>query len=310
MSKSNTSKLKWISLGILLLCLGILCVFGLRTRKAPEVIDVSLVDTFHLDKGVYQLHLLYDLDTDMANTVTVLAPSAGENLRTNTTVLYRGLHETDYDFWLYQDADDVSIQIGENPASTLNLKGAYVVRTNGMEKRQFGYAIAFVCLVLLCLVLAWPLWRGHSAYSYLYKRENRLVLFGLLALMIVANLPLMVKGIYTGADATFHLLRIEGAKEAILTGQIPVRIEPNWLQGHGYAAGIFYSDFFLVLPALMRCLAFDVMQSYKAYQLIVTCATVVLSYWCFYRIANGRRAAAYLATVCYSLAIFRLVYLF
>ena len=310
MNQRQNQKLKKLSLGIVLICLGILCFFALRTRKAPEVLNVDLTEPFSLERGVYQLHLLYHTDKDMVNAVTVVAPSAGEKLRTNTTVLYKGLQETNFDFWLDQDAEDVRIEITQAADSHLDVQDAYVVLTNGMEKRQFGMALGLVLLILVGTCLAWPIRQGKSAYHALRKRENRMVAYGLLILLVVASLPLMVKGIYTGADATFHLLRIEGTKEALLSGQIPVRIEPNWLQGHGYASGMFYSDFFLVIPAVLRCLSFDVMEAYKAYQLIITCVTILLSYWCFYRIANERRALAYVATACYSLSIFRLIYMY
>lgn len=45
-----------------------------------------------------------------------------------------------------------------------------------------------------------------------------------------------------GGDLFYHLMRVEGIRDAFLTGQFLVRISPEWQQGYGYASPIFYGE--------------------------------------------------------------------
>ena len=87
-----------------------------------------------------------------------------------------------------------------------------------------------------------------------------------------------------GADGSFHLLRIEGLKETLLSGeQFPVRVQENWLYGHGYAVSSFYGDLPLLFPVLLRLIGFSLMDAYKLFVLAVLAGTAIIAYISFYR---------------------------
>lgn len=55
-----------------------------------------------------------------------------------------------------------------------------------------------------------------------------------------------------GDDQIFHLNRLEGIREGLLAGQLPVRIHGYQFNGYGTPTGYFYPDTFLYVPALLR----------------------------------------------------------
>jgi len=83
-------------------------------------------------------------------------------------------------------------------------------------------------------------------------------------------------------------------------------MQPNWLQGYGYATGIFYCDTYLYIPALLRMIGFPVGLTYLFYKLLVNIVTVVLSYYSFSKMFENKWAAV-MGTMLYTLNIYRLV---
>ena len=71
------------------------------------------------------------------------------------------------------------------------------------------------------------------------NEQRRQILFGIGVIAFFASIPYLYDGMVSGADLTYHLHRIEGVKDGLLTGQFPVRLEPRWVFDHGYANGIF-----------------------------------------------------------------------
>lgn len=123
---------------------------------------------------------------------------------------------------------------------------------------------------------------------------------------VLACLPLFTSNVVAGHDLLFHLNRIEGLARGIASGQLPVRIQPFWLSGNGYAASVFYGDLFLYLPAMLRLLGVPVQAAYKFYVFAVTLATAVLTWWCVRRMLRDN-AAALAASGLYTLSAYRMV---
>ena len=131
-----------------------------------------------------------------------------------------------------------------------------------------------------------------------------------LALLILfGSIPLFIDYIPWGAhDISFHLMRIEGIREGLQSGMFPVRIQPGWLNGHGYAVSVFYGDLFLYIPAILRMFGISIQTCYQLYVLLVNAATVLISYFCFSRMSD-KRTGMFCAAL-YSLNIYRLTCLY
>ena len=114
------------------------------------------------------------------------------------------------------------------------------------------------------------------------KKEATTVIkniIGLMGIVGLASIPLMIHGIESGStDLFFHLWRIEAIKENLQMGVFPVKMYGSYMQGKGYAAGVFYPDLFLYLPALLRMLGVTIVRAYKILLIVMNAMTAIIAY--------------------------------
>ncbi len=99
------------------------------------------------------------------------------------------------------------------------------------------------------------------------KTKNKDLIFNILIALVIAlifNMPYLTKD-FLGIehDTFFHLARIEGLATSIKEGNILPAIYPYKNNGFGYASPLFYSDFFLFIPAVLYLLGLSLANSYK-----------------------------------------------
>lgn len=102
----------------------------------------------------------------------------------------------------------------------------------------------------------------------------------LLVCMAVMSYPLLSPGLSSGHDLGYHLLRIYSLKEGLLSGQVPVRVNPLFLNGYGYASALFYPDLFLYIPAFLNLAGFSLEVSYKLFLALTFLLSFITSYQC------------------------------
>lgn len=90
-----------------------------------------------------------------------------------------------------------------------------------------------------------------------------------------------------------------------MAGYFPVRLEPQWVHGHGYANGIFYCGTLLLFPALLRIIGFPVTFSYNCYCIALNIATVLIAYYSFSRIFRDKYIGV-VGSALYTLSVFRI----
>lgn len=93
-----------------------------------------------------------------------------------------------------------------------------------------------------------------------------LSLFVLSVIVILAFFP--EDRLYYGPDSTFHYARINALLESLKDGRFPVYIDYTRLDGYGYGAKLFYSDFTL-LPVALLSLFFGLPIGYKIYLILI-----------------------------------------
>jgi len=264
-----------------------------------------------LEKGVYKIVIKYHTDLDVADVVNIISTNTPEVIQSNTTFLYQGLNEFSYYFWVDRKCDDVQVKITKADGSQLVVNQVAVCKTKLGTARTLIWVWVVLVLGGFVLLVNQPMLRKGFEL-----RKKVAVSVILIAIALVSSIPMFKEGILTGVDVGFHLLRIEGVKDALTIGQFPVRIQPNWLQGHGYANGLFYSDLFLIVPAIFRLCGYTVTESYKIYQFLINLMTSFIACYSFSKMtkSKGEKAAdcgvALLATLLYSTAIYRIIYLY
>ena len=262
-----------------------------------------------LKRGVYKVDLNYETDVDMENVWSVKAEDVSyDGLYANTCMLYSGMTSADMYIWLTEKIDGISVEVKYNQDSRMSVYGAFIQETN------MGTGILLVTLLAIFAVIDGYLWSkfrlhkildGGTQKDYTHK-EDRCILYILILTVLTASFPLFTGYEIAAADTGYHLLRIEGIKDGLLAGQFPVRLQPNWLQGYGYATGIFYCDTYLYIPALLRIAGFPVGIAYLLYKLMVNVITVVLAYFSFSKMFANKWAAVW-GTLLYALNIYRLL---
>lgn len=264
---------------------------------------------FSLRPGVYKAHLSYETKDDMLNAWCVEAEGLSfGGLLANACMLYSGLTETDMYFWLSEETDSLRVKVICDSSSEVIIRSVEIAETNlGARMLLLIFLTCFVLWDILLYRKEKTVFDGSTQnLSWEKEMERRSVLFGRAVLVLVSSVPLFAGYEIGSADLNYHLQRLEGVKDALLAGQFPVRIHPNWLQGYGYATGVFYCDTFLYFPAFLRIMGFPLGAAYLIYKFLVNVGTVVIACESFGRIFKNRLIGLFAATL-YTLNIYRLV---
>lgn len=167
------------------------------------------------------------------------------------------------------------------------------------DVKNFLFRTMTVFLLIDLLFLLW-----NTRNRFLIDGETMQNFKVLLLLTAFSSIPLMAGYLFAGHDLLFHLTRIEGLKAGLESGMFPVKIQPNWLGGHGYAVSVFYGDLLLYLPAILRIFGVSLQTAYSFYILLINTITIFLAYYCFSNMSNKRTGL--ICTTVYSLNIYRL----
>ena len=182
------------------------------------------------------------------------------------------------------------------------------VASSPLAVRNFVFNLAALFLIADIIVFLYLMFSGRISVGREKRRideETFFIIKALIVLIIISSIPLMVDFLWTNAaDLKFHLTRIEGLRQGLQNGTFPVKIQPYWLKGHGYAVSVFYGDILLYIPAFLRLFGVSIQAAYQFYVLVINAATVLIAYYCFSHM--GGRKNGLICTVLYTLNIFRL----
>ncbi len=171
--------------------------------------------------------------------------------------------------------------------------GDYVMLSNvSIVSSKLTYIYPIACIMIFFLLVDFLLW-GYWKY-YRFCRPEQKMVFAILAFMaFLMGLPMYRNGLSEpiNMDLKFHLQRMEGLYRGLLSGQFPVRIQPEWLGGYGYASSIFYGDILLYFPAVLRIVGATLQDAYKCYVEAVNIAIVFVSFYAFQKITKNEIAA-------------------
>ena len=175
---------------------------------------------------------------------------------------------------------------------------------NGIEIKQTR---ALERMFLFLTAAGAGLWLTAIVTNRHQIRRRRLILG--LGVAVAAALPLMMPYLYDSYDLSFHLLRIEGIAEGLKDGQLPVRIQPQWMNGYGYPVSVFYGDGILAMAGILRWIGFPLQLSYKIYIFIINFLTFYIAAYCLRRVVKTEKTAL-IGGILYIFAPYRLMNLY
>lgn len=140
------------------------------------------------------------------------------------------------------------------------------------------------------------LFTNYLIYYRTLKESQKRDFIIIIILTLLSSLPLFFRGInMNGHDIKFHMYRIEGIVQEIKTLHIPARLYSLWCNGYGYPTPIYYGDYFLYFPAILRILGFSITSSFKIFIFVINAITSISSMLCFTKIYKDQKIACILS---------------
>lgn len=256
-----------------------------------------------LEKGTYDITIYYEANTDSHYCLTTASTKDFWGLSSDTIKLSPKNTATTCAVALREDVDDFRLEAYYGGTGYLIVKGVTITQTRADVRSH----IAVLTTLFIMLDLGWLAVRK----GWMKKATEKQLALGasLVAVILLSSYPLFSGYIMRSHDIGFHMLRIDEIAEGLRSGQFPVKIQPNWLEGYGYPVSVYYPDLFLYFPGILRLIGFSATFSYHALLLICNAATVLIAYGCFRRIA-GDKIIGLLGAFLYTVSPYRLTDLY
>lgn len=252
---------------------------------------VANTPSFVLNRGTYKVTLAYSAE----NKDSVLELwEQGDKIAAWPINSWE--QELAAEFTLSKDAKALQFRINYSG------KGLLVVKKLTFTPRTLFYTDTyFMILVVLALYLAG--WKCFVENRVRFTQRRLLDFAVILGAALLATTPLMQTYLYNGDDLCYHLARLEGLKDGILDGQIPVNILPEGLQNNGYMNAM-YPYLFLYIGAFLRICRVSLALSYKTIVFLANLGTAVSAYVAVKSMVKERRCIL-LAVILYTLMPYR-----
>lgn len=258
-------------------------------------LDISYTDAeavvtpaFRLQRGIYYIEAVYERHGIVKAGLLYDVARNGKEL------------VDDFEFTLNPDKQVISYRVNVCDDSKLRfelrltgdaVEGDYIRLSKVRIAASKLTYIQHIFMLIFCLVLIDLISWGYIRYYTKWEADRKITFLVLVTTVFFTGLPLYQSGLNNGADLAFHLSRLEGIYKGLRFSdggfQFPVRIQPGWLDGYGYAVSVFYGDIFMYFPALLRAVGFSLEDAYKAYLEIVNAASVFISFYSFRRMTRN-----------------------
>lgn len=250
-----------------------------------------------LSAGVYRVRVSASLEQGEHLAVEVKCDYSFFNaLRSNVVNLQPGEEAMEFLVYAADKLPSVYLQCIFQDASPDSLLRLEIAKTGLGNAMLIFLLLAAFCLIDFLVVFRRGILDGRIT------RKQQVVFWALTASVFLAFFPYMTDYIFRGHDSLFHIARINNLKNTLLTdASLPVRIQSNWLCDHGYAVSLFYSDLFLLFPALLMMLGFPAMTAYKLFVFAALAATALIAYFAFKKCVRDEYSAL-IGSVFYLLA--------
>lgn len=270
--------------------------FNEQKKSADHVLQVY--STSEMKPGVYRgvVHYSVEDDTCVLSCKTKVDGGSYPIIYADQYQLKHTENELSFRIWVNSRIDYILVEIeSSNPNSELAVDSI-------IFKRQFGVTFTYLMLRIMAVLLVVnaaviALWKRDRLGRWI--RENLYILLGLSAVFCISSLCLLSDAQTEGHDLQFHLARIAGLAESLSAGEFPVRIQPGWCNGYGYAVSVFYGDALLYIPAILYMWGIPLVYAYKLYLLLINIGTIGIAFYCYQRLLHDR----YIGLCCTALSV-------
>ena len=271
-----------------------------------------ITPNFIMNRGIYAVSVQYSSVTSAVSSVGCRSQAVYDGdypwIHSESVLLTNNSTNVEYFVHVSKNNTDVKIKniMDDGVYDPIQIDKITITYLNGRSA-----VVDAILFLLLCgtvdVILYFYLFRRQELGIWLQKYG--LTAAALCALLFIVELPMTMNYLPKGYDMRFHYYRLYTISEGLRDGIFPVKIQPEWFSGYGYATGIFYGDLLLYFPAALYLLGFSMGTAYKSYILLINVLTIANSYLCFKTISKDKYIALF-GTVVYSSFLHRLVALY
>ena len=287
-----------ICIEIVLLVIAILSLFVKNKIYSVNIYDEES-SLLKLAAGRYIVTVEYEETED--NICVWLSDESGESnsgkIMTHDQTLSHTKNSLSYEFWITGISENVKFNLTNKSNNTDNMGIIYSLT---VEQTKFAGICAIFVLIITLIVTFFI----FAAIDRVISLKNVIVVLSIICITIIASLPVFSKYIPIGFDSYFHCMRIEGIKDGLLAGQFPVKVEPTYLNGYGYAVSTFYGSIFMYIPAFLRLIGFNLQFCYKFLLIFINCMMTVSSYLFIKEVTKSKKYGL-IGAVIYILSMYK-----
>lgn len=186
--------------------------------------------------------------------------------------------------------------------------GSFIITKLSLIPKTLFYTDSYfmIAVFLLSCIGVYLLYQRHLRKPI--TQEALVDALVILGVALLAMSPMFSTYLYNGDDLCYHLARMEGIKDGILDGQLPVIILPDAMQGNGYLNAM-YPYLFLYIGAFLRICRVSIGLSYKTVIFLANLGSALCAYFAFRSVSKSRRTVI-LAVVLYTLMPYRFTNIF
>lgn len=255
-----------------------------------------------VDKGTYRITINYEATGTSAFLFLYDEKASYDGIQSDEYYLDESSNIFFTDFLIKEDLKKFECRIIYLGEGSLKI-------TSMVLQETISGALKNLCNTIIMVLAVQLFYYLYYCYKVGILQKKRYEILGLIFIWILSSYPLFTDYLYGPHDLMFHLKRIEGIKDGLLSGQFPVKIQPGWWSGAGYATGVYYPDAFLYFPAFLRVLGFNVQEAFRIFLLLINGVTCIITYNCFNRIVNNIKVSL-LGTLVYVTSIYRMTALY
>lgn len=256
--------------------------------KTPELV---------VNRGTYKIDFKYEADEE-GNVVELWEQGS----KIAGWPLTKGRKTFSTDFTLAKDAKQLTVKLNFGGS------GAFVIQKLTLTPQTMFYSDTYFMMALFLLISAAVYFLCQRNQEKPFSKEILADICVILGVAIFATSPMFSTYLYNGDDLCYHLARMEGIKDGILDGQVPVIIMPEALKGNGYLNAM-YPYLFLYIGAFLRICRVSIALSYKVVVFLSSLGAAVCAYAAFRSMSQSRRSVM-LAVVLYTLMPYRFTNIF
>lgn len=271
--------------------------YGLVVRETVAMNGiVAYTPEYVLNKGSYTAYMVYQAEEE--DSVLELWE---QNSKVAAWPLDPRQSKITADFTLSKDAKQIRLQINYGGTGSLTIKQLSLSPHTVFYTDTYFFMVLF----LVCSLIIWL----YVVQGRAHLTQERLTdICVILGVALLATTPMMQTYLYNGDDLCYHLARLEGLKDGILDGQIPVNILPEGMQGNGYMNAM-YPYLFLYIGAFLRICRVSLGLSYKTLIFLANLGSAICAYAAVKSMCKSRRSVI-LAVVLYTLMPYRFTNIF